>query len=154
MMVTSFWEPGGMMENLLSLFTHYALPFILVVSVVVFVHEFGHYWVARRCDVKIETFSIGFGHEIFGWTDKHGTRWKISWLPLGGYVKMYGDADAASTPDAGVHAMTEEQKRVSFFHQNVNRRMAVIIAGPLSNYIFAVLVLAFLFASHGQPFTP
>ena len=121
------------------------MPFIVVISVVVFVHEFGHYWVARRCGIKIETFSIGFGHEIFGWTDKHGTRWKVSWLPLGGYVKMYGDANAASTPDAAVLNMTDEQKKVSFFHQHVDKRMAVIIAGPAANYIFAVIVLAFLF---------
>jgi len=142
------------MENIFNLVIHYIVPFIAVISVVVFVHEYGHYWVARRCGIKIETFSLGFGHEIFGWTDKHGTRWKVSWLPLGGYVKMYGDAGAASTPDASVHTMTAEQKRVSFFHQDVNKRMAVIVAGPASNYLFAILVLALLFVFNGQPFTP
>ncbi len=142
------------MEHLLHLVTHYMVPFIIVISVVVFVHEFGHYWVARRCGIKIETFSIGFGQEIFGWTDKHGTRWKVSWLPLGGYVKMYGDGSAASTPDATVHSMTAAQKKVSFYHQNVDKRMAVVVAGPASNYIFAIIVLAFLFAFSGQPHTP
>ena len=91
------------MDHILQLTAHYAIPFIIVISVVVFVHEFGHYWVARRCGIKIETFSIGFGREIFGFTDKHGTRWKVSWLPLGGYVKMYGDGSAASTPDAATY---------------------------------------------------
>src|SRR5271154_6037434 len=114
------------MENLLQLVAHYAFPFVIVITVVVFVHEFGHYWVARRCGVKIEAFSIGFGHEIFGWTDKRGTRWKVSWLPLGGYVKMFGDADVASTPDAAVHEMSEEQKKISLFHQSVPKRMAII----------------------------
>src|ERR1700733_15283356 len=142
------------MESIFNIAAHYALPFIIVISVVVFVHEFGHYWVARRCGVKIETFSLGFGHEIFGWTDKHGTRWKVSWLPLGGYVKMFGDANAASTPDASVHTMSDAQKKVSFFHQNVNKRMAVIVAGPASNYLFAIIVLALLFMFNGQPFTP
>src|ERR1700742_3386904 len=141
-------------EHILSLAGHYIVPFIVVISVVVFVHEFGHYWVARRCGVKIETFSLGFGHEIFGWTDKHGTRWKVSWLPLGGYVKMYGDGRAASTPDASVHSMTEEQKRVAFYHQHVDKRMAVVVAGPLFNYLFAILVLALLFTFQGQPYSP
>jgi len=142
------------MEHVLNLLQHYALPFVIVISVVVFVHEFGHYWVARRCGIKIETFSIGFGREIFGWTDKHGTRWKISWLPLGGYVRMYGDGSPASTPGKTVHDMTDEQKKIAFFHQHVNKRMAVVVAGPASNYIFAILVLTALFIFNGQPFTP
>ncbi|MGE3622270.1 MAG: RIP metalloprotease RseP [Bdellovibrionales bacterium] len=142
------------MEHLLSTLIHYIIPFIIVISVVVFVHEFGHYWVARRCGVKIETFSLGFGPEIFGRTDKRGTRWKVSWLPLGGYVKMFGDANPASTPDAKVLEMTHDEKRVSFFHQSVNKRMAVIVAGPAANYIFAIIVLALLFMFSGQPFTP
>jgi len=142
------------MFHLLDLVQHYALPFLVVISVVVFVHEFGHYWVARRCGVKIEVFSIGFGREIFGWTDKHGTRWKVSWLPLGGYVKMYGDGSAASTPGEAVHSMTDAQKRIAFFHQHVDKRMAVVVAGPAANYLFAILVLALLFMFQGQPYSP
>src|SRR5208283_4367835 len=103
-----------MLQDLIGTVSHYGLPFIFVISVVVFVHEFGHYWVARRCGVKIEAFSIGFGREIFGWTDRHGTRWKVSWLPLGGYVKMFGDSNAASMPGAGVKTMSDEEKRVAF----------------------------------------
>jgi len=142
------------MPHLLDLAQHYALPFIVVISIVVFVHEFGHYWVARRCGVKIETFSIGFGPEIFGWNDKRGTRWRVAWLPLGGYVKMFGDASAASTPDAAVHTMNDEEKRVSFYHQHVDKRMAVVVAGPAFNYLFAIIVLAFLFMFQGQPYSP
>jgi len=142
-----------MIQHILSLGPLYIIAFIAVISIVVFVHEFGHYWVARRCGVKIEVFSIGFGREIFGWNDKNGTRWKVSWLPLGGYVKMYGDATGASTPANDVYSMTTEQKRVAFFHQSVDKRMAVVVAGPATNYLFAVVVLAFLFMFQGQPYS-
>src|ERR1700679_952255 len=111
------------MQNLLALAQkyHYGWPFVVVISVVVFVHEFGHYWVARRCGIKVEVFSIGFGHEIFAWNEKHRTRWKVAGLQLGGYVKMYGDGSAASTPDDSVHSMTPAQRKVAFFHQPVNK---------------------------------
>ena len=142
------------MLHILSLAQTYALPFICVISVVVFAHEFGHYWVARRCGVRILAFSIGFGPTLFGWTDKHGTRWQVALLPFGGYVKMFGDADPASTPDAAVKTMTEEEKKVSFFHQSVNKRIAVVAAGPIANYIFAIIVLTVLFVFQGQPFSP
>jgi regulator of sigma E protease len=142
-----------MLESFLNLAPHYALPFIIVISIVVFVHEFGHYWVARRCGVKIEAFSIGFGHELFGWTDTHGTRWKVCWLPLGGYVKMFGDSNAASMPGEGVREMTADEKRVAFFHQTVGKRMAVVVAGPAANYLFAIAVLACLFVFQGMPYT-
>ena len=142
------------MQHFLSLVQQYALPFIVVISVVVFAHEFGHYLVARLCGIRIESFSIGFGKKLFGWTDKAGTVWQVACLPLGGYVKMFGDADAASTPDKKVKKMTEEEKRVAFFHQSVGKRMAVVAAGPVSNYIFAILALAVLFVFQGQPFSP
>src|ERR1700722_20952943 len=137
------------MENFIELVTHYAGPFVIVISVVVFVHEFGHYWVARRCGVRVLIFSIGFGKEIFGWDDKHGTRWKVSWLPLGGYVKMFGDADPASSPDEHVHKMTAKEKKVAFYHQKIAKRMAIVAAGPASNYLFAIVVLALLFVFEG-----
>ena len=144
------------MEHILSLASEYGygLPFILVISVVVFVHEYGHYWVARRCGIRVMSFSIGFGRPLFGWTDSHGTRWQVAWLPFGGYVKMFGDADPASSPDATVKTMSEEEKKVAFFHQSVNKRMAVVVAGPATNYIFAIIVLAILFMFQGQPFSP
>ncbi len=142
------------MDSLFSLIQHYALPFVVVISAVVFVHEYGHYWVARLCGIRIESFSIGFGPKLFGWTDKHGTVWQVACLPLGGYVKMYGDADASSRPGEEVKTMTDEEKKVSFHHQNVNKRLAVVSAGPIANYIFAIVVLAALFMAQGQPFSP
>jgi regulator of sigma E protease len=142
------------MNHIFAVAHDYALPFIFVISIVVFVHEFGHYWVARRCGIRVVSFSIGFGHPLFSWTDRHGTKWQVAWLPLGGYVKMFGDADPASTPDAAVKTMTDEEKKVSFFHQSVNKRMAVVAAGPTFNYLFAIVALALLFMFQGQPFSP
>jgi len=142
------------MFHILELLKTYAVPFLVVISIVVFVHEFGHYWVARRCGIRVLTFSIGFGHEIFGWNDKHGTRWKVSWIPMGGYVRMFGDADPASMPDKTVHTMTEDERKVAFYHQHVKKRIAVVLAGPAFNYIFAVLVLTLLFVFQGQPYSP
>jgi regulator of sigma E protease len=143
------------MLQLFSIAREYALPFIVVISVVVFVHEFGHYWVARRCGIRVMSFSIGFGTPLFKWVDKHGTQWQVAWLPLGGYVKMFGDADPSSArPEEGVKDMTPEEKKVAFFHQSVNKRMAVVVAGPAFNYIFAVLALALLFMFQGQPYSP
>jgi regulator of sigma E protease len=143
-----------MIEYYVHLVAQYTVPFLAVLGIVVFVHEFGHYWVARQCGVKIEVFSIGFGHELFGWTDKFGTRWKVCWLPLGGYVKMFGDGSAASTPGKTVHDMTDDEKKVAFFHQHVDRRIAVVAAGPLTNYLFAIIILGLLFTVNGQPYTP
>ena len=141
--------------EIVAILWNYVVPFLIVLTVLVFVHELGHYWVARRCGVRVETFSIGFGHELFGWTDSHGTRWKVGWLPLGGYVKMYGDADAASTPDMrALEAMTPEQRRESFQHQGLAARSAIVAAGPAANFLFAILVFAALFVAYGRPFTP
>jgi regulator of sigma E protease len=124
--------------------------FIFVITFVVFFHELGHYLVARACGVGIETFSIGFGGEIFGWTDRRGTRWKISWLPLGGYVKFLGDADAASTPDrervAGMD--TGEKSRVLLF-KPLYQRALVAVAGPAANFILAIVVFTLLFGLIG-----
>lgn len=103
--------------------------------------------------MRVETFSLGFGPKLFGWTDRHGTVWQVACLPLGGYVKMFGDADPASTPDESVKTMTEAEKKVAFYHQGVGKRMAVVAAGPLSNYVFAIIVLAFLFMLQGQPYS-
>jgi regulator of sigma E protease len=141
------------MEFLSGLWT-YVVPFLVVLTVLVFVHELGHYWVARRCGVRVEVFSIGFGPELFGWTDRAGTRWKFSAVPLGGYVKMFGDADAASTPGAELAEMTEEEKAVSFHHKTLGQRAAVVAAGPIANFLFALIVFAGLFVIVGQPFTP
>ena len=139
----------------------YGGPFVLVLSILVFVHEWGHYIVARMCGVKIESFSIGFGKEIFGRTDKNGTRWKFSLIPLGGYVQMFGDIDPASTQKAegvteadGIRPFTADEKKVAFYSQSVARRAAIVIAGPLVNYIFAIILLSGLYIFEGQPYTP
>ena len=96
----------------------------------VFVHEFGHYLIARRNGVRIEVFSIGFGPELFGWYDRAGTRWKFSAIPLGGYVKMFGDSDASSAAAARSRAMTPAEREVSFHYKRLGQRAAIVAAGP------------------------
>src|ERR1700740_2905824 len=108
----------------------YLIPFWFVLSLVVFFHELGHFLVARWCGVRIVVFSIGFGPEIVGFNDRHGTRWKLAAIPLGGYVKFFGDDNAASVPDtAALQAMPAREKRESFFHQPVLSRAAIVAAG-------------------------
>src|SRR5689334_3745716 len=140
--------------NPFTMLVYYGLPFLVVLTALVFVHELGHYLVARWNRVKIEVFSIGFGPEIFGWWDKAGTRWKFSAVPLGGYVKMFGDSDAASMPSAGLRTMTEEEKQVSFHHKRLGQRAAIVAAGPIANFLFAVVLFAALYITVGQPYTP
>jgi len=132
----------------------YILPFLVILTVLVFVHELGHYLVARRNGVRVEVFSIGFGPELFGWNDRAGTRWKFSAVPLGGYVKMFGDADPASAPGADLAQMTEAERAVSFHHKRLPQRTAIVAAGPAANFVFALVLLAGLFATVGQPYTP
>lgn len=131
-------------------FLIYAGAFLFVLTVVVFFHELGHFLVARLCGVRVETFSIGFGRELFGRNDKHGTRWKLGWLPLGGYVKFWGDDSAASTPDTThLKEMNAADKAVSFHHKPVGKRFAVVAAGPLANFILGILIFASLFMIYG-----
>lgn len=139
----------------MEVLTHYILPFVVVLTILVFVHELGHYLVARYNGVRVDVFSIGFGPEIIGWTDRANTRWKISLLPLGGYVKMYGDANAASTPDQKeLQTMSADQKSITLHGKTVGQRIAVSAAGPLANYLFAFVVFAILFATVGQRYSP
>jgi regulator of sigma E protease len=127
----------------------------VVLTILVFVHELGHYLVARRNRVRIEVFSIGFGPELFGWWDRAGTRWKFSAIPLGGYVKMFGDADASSgLPAARAEQMTAAEREVSFHCKRLGQRAAIVAAGPAANFVFAIVALALLFMTYGQPFTP
>ncbi|MGH1376776.1 MAG: RIP metalloprotease RseP [Alphaproteobacteria bacterium] len=140
----------------------YGGSLILVLSILVFVHEWGHYIVARMCGVRVLVFSIGFGKEIWGFYDKAGTRWKISLIPLGGYVQMFGDTDPASAgtsdavegDDGEVREMTEEERDEAFFSKPIWQRAAVVFAGPAINYIFAIILLAGLYVTHGQPVSP
>lgn len=129
------------------------IAFVCALGPLVFIHELGHYLVARLFGVGAETFSIGFGHEITGWTDKRGTRWKVGWLPLGGYVKFIGDEHAASAP-GDLDSLTPEERERSFHHKPVWQRFLIVLAGPVSNFILAILIFAIFFASFGAPRTP
>src|SRR5712691_6288091 len=130
------------------------LPFLFVLTVVVFFHELGHFWVARRCGVKIDAFSVGFGPELFGFYDRHGTRWRIAVIPLGGYVRFHGDDSAASTPDRrALAAMSADEKRVSFFLQPLYKRAAIVAGGPIANFILAILIFAAVFLVYGRQVT-
>jgi regulator of sigma E protease len=148
-------ELGGKILN-------YGIPFLFVLSIVVFVHEFGHFIVARWCGVAVEAFSIGFGRALCSWRDKKGTVWKIGWLPLGGYVKFLGDEGPASNPDreamerlveSGAAANPEAVK--GYFHfKPLPQRAAVVAAGPVANFIFAILVFAAMYSIVGEDRIP
>jgi len=128
----------------------YVIPFIVAIVVIVFIHELGHFLVARWYGVSIETFSIGFGKEIAGWYDRHGTRWKLCWIPLGGYVKFKGDANAASMPDAGAVAQAANDPG-NFHGKPLWQRAAVVAAGPIANFILAIGIFAAAFMTVGAP---
>ncbi|MBC7833230.1 MAG: RIP metalloprotease RseP [Hyphomicrobium sp.] len=124
--------------------------FLLVLTIVVFVHEFGHFIVARWCGVTVKTFSIGFGKEIFGFTDRKGTRWRFAWIPLGGYVKFVDDENAASQPSAdALERMTDTERTGAFQNKPLWQRAAVVAAGPMANFILAVMVYAAVNATYG-----
>ncbi|MBC8158795.1 MAG: RIP metalloprotease RseP [Alphaproteobacteria bacterium] len=127
------------------------VPFVFVLTVLVFVHELGHYWVARRSGVRVEVFSIGFGPEIYGWNDKAGTRWKVSAIPLGGYVKMFGEADSIENDEGEERELTQDEKDVSFAHKGLLQRIAIVAAGPLANFALAIVLFAGIFGISGSP---
>ena len=130
----------------------YVIPFLFVLTIVVFFHELGHFLVARWAGVKVLTFSLGFGPELAGFNDRHGTRWKISAVPLGGYVKFFGDESEASTPSSEALAnMTEEERAGSFHHKKVGPRAAIVAAGPIANFILAIVIFTGLFTFFGKP---
>ena len=118
------------------------VPFLLVLSVLVYVHEMGHYLAAKSNGIKVEAFSIGFGKEIFGWTNKHGTRWKICWFPIGGYVKMHGESADES--------VKKKKDTESFSNKTPLQRIIVAAAGPFANYVYAILMLCILYSVTGQ----
>jgi membrane-associated protease RseP (regulator of RpoE activity) len=126
-------------------------PFLAVMAVLVFVHEFGHYFIARYNGIRVEIFSLGFGPELFGWSDSTGTRWRVSAIPLGGYVKLFGGADGASTPGASLEGMSAAERAVAFHHKSLGQRAAVAVAGPASNFLFGILVIAVLLCIVGPP---
>lgn len=131
--------------------TGYIVPFVIVLSLLVFVHEMGHYLVGRWSGIRILAFSVGFGPEIVGFTDRHGTRWKISAIPLGGYVRFFGDEDASSKPDTDKLAvMTDEERERSFTGAKLWKRAATVAAGPIANFILAIAIFTVLFAVYGR----
>jgi regulator of sigma E protease len=132
----------------------YVVPFLFVLTIVVFFHELGHFLMARRCGIKVLVFSVGFGPEIAGFFDRYGTRWKISAIPLGGYVKFFGDENAASAPDQSAAAtMTEAEKKDSFQFQPVGSRALVVAAGPVANFVLAIAIFAGIFMTVGKQTT-
>jgi regulator of sigma E protease len=133
---------------------HTLLSFVAVLSTVVFIHEFGHYFIAKLCGVKVEAFSIGFGKELVGWNDRSGTRWKLALLPLGGYVKMYGDASAASTADEDLlAAMTPEERAQAFHFKPLWQKAAVVVAGPSANFLLTIALFTYFIMTTGLPTT-
>jgi regulator of sigma E protease len=141
----------------MSIFAHvwsllsYIVPFIFVLSLVVFIHELGHFLVGRWCGVKVDAFSLGFGPELFSFTDRKGTRWRIAALPLGGYVKFHGDANGASmTDDEAAETMSAAERSVTFFGQPVAKRAAIVAAGPIANFLLAIVIFAGTFYVYGR----
>ena len=134
----------------------YAIPaFIFLITMVVFFHELGHFSVARYFGVRIETFSIGFGPAIVSWRDRKNTLWKISWFPLGGFVKFFGDADGASTPDRDAASkMTDTDRAVAFPFKPLYQRALIVVAGPVANFILALVILTAFFMVNGKLVTP
>lgn len=145
---------GANLGTLSSTLLGYVIPFLFVLTLVVFFHELGHFWVARRAGVRVLTFSLGFGPEIAGFNDRHGTRWRIAAVPLGGYVRFFGDEDAASTPDAArLSQMTAAERNESFFYKPVAWRAAIVAAGPIANFLLAIAIFAIVFMVFGKQVT-
>ena len=134
--------------SILGFTWYYVILFLFVITVLVYVHEWGHYWVARRNNVRVEVFSIGFGPELFGWTNEAGTRWKISIIPLGGYVKMLGQSDLPNE-DEETADLSEEEKAQSFQNKTLAQRSAIVAAGPIANFLLAIVLFAGLFMTVG-----
>ncbi len=132
------------------------LPFIVLILVVVFIHEYGHYYFAKKYGVKVTDFSIGFGKELFGWNDKLGTRWKICWIPLGGYVKFFGDRNVFSQSDQEeiIKKYSEEERKKLFILKPLYQRSLIVAAGPIANFILAIVIFLFIYMFVGKDFTP
>ena len=135
---------------------NYLIPFIILITIVVFIHEYGHYYFAKKYGVGITDFSIGFGREIFGWNDKSGTRWKICWIPLGGYVKFYGDRNVFSQSEQKniINKYKEEDKKKLFILKPLYQRALIVAAGPLANFVLAILIFTMINMFVGKDITP
>lgn len=135
--------------NIIDMALNWGLPFLVALTILVFFHELGHFWVARLAKVRVEVFSVGFGAELFGWNDKAGTRWKIGVIPLGGYVKMFGQSDLPGDEDEDQPPLTDKEKAVSFQHKTLAQRTAIVAAGPIANFLLSVVLIACLMATFG-----
>ena len=135
---------------------NYLIPFIILITVVVFIHEYGHYYFAKRYGVGVTDFSIGFGREIFGWNDKSGTRWKICWIPLGGYVKFFGDRNVFSQSEQQdlINKYGPNDKDKLFILKPLYQRSLIVAAGPFANFLLAILIFSFIFMFVGKDMTP
>jgi regulator of sigma E protease len=139
-MLTSVWSLSG-----------YILPFLFVLSLVVFFHELGHFLIGRWCGVKVETFSLGFGPELYGFNDRHGTHWRVAALPLGGYVKFFGEGNGSAMPDeTALEEMSSQEREASFSTQKVWKRAAIVAAGPIANFLLAIAIYTGTFYIHGR----
>ncbi len=135
-------------SDLLSWFGWYVVPFVVILSAIVFIHELGHYLVGRWCGVRIDAFSIGFGPELFARVDSHGTRWRIAALPLGGYVKFHGDANAASVDAGPVDPSVDSTRTLAA--QPVLNRAAIVLAGPVANFLLAFVIFTAMYMAYGR----
>ena len=135
---------------------NYILPFIILILIVVFIHEYGHYYFAKKFGVGVTDFSIGFGKEIFGWNDKSGTRWKICWIPLGGYVKFFGDRNVYSQADHKeiLEKYSEEDQKKLFTLKPLYQRSLIVFGGPLANFLLALVIFFSIYTFVGKDFTP
>ena len=135
---------------------NYIIPFLILITIVVFIHEYGHYYFAKRYGVGITDFSIGFGREIFGWNDKSGTRWKVCWIPLGGYVKFFGDRNVFSQTEQQeiINKYSEEDRQKLFILKPLYQRSLIVAAGPLANYVLAILIFTMIYMFVGKDLTP
>ena len=134
---------------------NFIIPFVFLITVVVFIHEYGHYYFAKKYGVGITDFSIGFGKEIFGWHDKFGTRWKICWIPLGGYVKFFGDRNVYSQNENNelIKKYSNEDRKKLFILKPLYQRSIIVAAGPIANFILAILIFSFIYMFSGKDFT-
>ena len=135
---------------------NYLIPFIILITVVVFIHEYGHYYVAKKYGVGVTDFSIGFGKEIFGWNDKSGTRWKVCWIPLGGYVKFFGDRNVFSQSEqlSVINQYDEEDRKKLFILKPLYQRSLIVAAGPFANFLLAIIIFTFINMTVGKDMTP
>jgi regulator of sigma E protease len=140
----------GSVQGLIGGAVHYTVPFLLMITPIVFFHELGHFLVARACGVRIETFSIGFGPAIVSWHDRLGTRWKIAWIPLGGYVKFFGDENAASVPDHDrLENLSANERQVAFPLKPLYQRALIVAGGPAANFVLAIVIMTVFLMAFG-----